>query len=229
MQQPQGTAAPAAAVTTNGDTLGPASAPAGGAPPVTAAPAATPAPAVQRPAQTSAPQQRTTAAPTDGATQARPNQQAPPTAVAAGAPAAAPAQNQNGGSGYRPLNVKDALSYLDSVKIQFNDRPQIYNNFLDIMYVVAARFSSHLSVRAELFVIGSSKRPFALLWLQEGFQDPKVRSVHLMTCLTRLTCSLLSLFTFRPFTLCSIDTPGVIDRVSSLFRGHPPLIQGFNT
>lgn len=27
----------------------------------------------------------------------------------------------------------------------------------------------------------------------------------------------------------SIDTPGVIDRVSSLFRGHPTLIQGFNT
>jgi paired amphipathic helix protein Sin3a len=27
----------------------------------------------------------------------------------------------------------------------------------------------------------------------------------------------------------SIDTPGVIDRVSSLFHGHPALIQGFNT
>lgn len=29
--------------------------------------------------------------------------------------------------------------------------------------------------------------------------------------------------------LHSIDTPGVIDRVSTLFRGHPTLIQGFNT
>lgn len=28
---------------------------------------------------------------------------------------------------------------------------------------------------------------------------------------------------------CSIDTPGVIDRVSLLFRGNPNLIQGFNT
>lgn len=28
---------------------------------------------------------------------------------------------------------------------------------------------------------------------------------------------------------CSIDTPGVIGRVSSLFTGHPELIQGFNT
>ena len=26
-----------------------------------------------------------------------------------------------------------------------------------------------------------------------------------------------------------IDTPGVIDRVSSLFRNHPTLISGFNT
>lgn len=31
------------------------------------------------------------------------------------------------------------------------------------------------------------------------------------------------LFSFR------IDTPGVIARVSSLFRGHPDLIVGFNT
>jgi paired amphipathic helix protein Sin3a len=36
-------------------------------------------------------------------------------------------------AGYRPLNVKDALSYLDSVKAQFNGRPEIYNDFLDIM------------------------------------------------------------------------------------------------
>lgn len=28
---------------------------------------------------------------------------------------------------------------------------------------------------------------------------------------------------------CSIDTPGVITRVSNLFRGHPDLIVGFNT
>jgi histone deacetylase complex regulatory component SIN3 len=27
----------------------------------------------------------------------------------------------------------------------------------------------------------------------------------------------------------SIDTPGVIERVSTLFRGHPTLISGFNT
>lgn len=31
------------------------------------------------------------------------------------------------------------------------------------------------------------------------------------------------------FFLPSIDTPGVISRVSSLFKGHPELIVGFNT
>ena len=34
---------------------------------------------------------------------------------------------------YRQLNVKDALSYLDQVKIQFSDQPDVYNQFLDIM------------------------------------------------------------------------------------------------
>lgn len=33
----------------------------------------------------------------------------------------------------RPLNVTDALTYLDAVKIQFQDKPDVYNHFLDIM------------------------------------------------------------------------------------------------
>ncbi|KAF8880058.1 histone deacetylase complex, SIN3 component [Infundibulicybe gibba] len=33
----------------------------------------------------------------------------------------------------RPLDVTDALSYLDAVKVQFNDQPDVYNRFLDIM------------------------------------------------------------------------------------------------
>jgi len=35
--------------------------------------------------------------------------------------------------GGRPLNVTDALSYLDAVKNKFNDQPDVYNHFLDIM------------------------------------------------------------------------------------------------
>ena len=34
---------------------------------------------------------------------------------------------------YTPLNVKDALSYLDQVKQRFQDQPEVYNRFLDIM------------------------------------------------------------------------------------------------
>ena len=33
----------------------------------------------------------------------------------------------------RPLNVTDALTYLDLVKNRFRDRPEVYNQFLDIM------------------------------------------------------------------------------------------------
>lgn len=33
----------------------------------------------------------------------------------------------------RPLNVADALTYLDDVKNQFQDHPDVYNRFLDIM------------------------------------------------------------------------------------------------
>ncbi|KII91290.1 hypothetical protein PLICRDRAFT_105502 [Plicaturopsis crispa FD-325 SS-3] len=33
----------------------------------------------------------------------------------------------------RPLNVSDALTYLDAVKVQFSDQPDVYNHFLDIM------------------------------------------------------------------------------------------------
>ncbi|XP_011295648.1 uncharacterized protein LOC101889781 isoform X2 [Musca domestica] len=78
-------------------------------------------------------------------------------------PSSAP---QPGQPGAPPrLKVEDALSYLDQVKYQYTDQPQIYNNFLDIM----KEFKSHC-----------------------------------------------------------IDTPGVIQRVSTLFKGHTELIYGFN-
>ncbi|CAK7262925.1 Transcriptional regulatory protein sin3 [Sporothrix epigloea] len=67
--------------------------------------------------------------------------------------------------GQQPI-LNDALSYLDQVKIQFHEQPDVYNRFLDIM---------------------------------------------------------------KDFKSQTIDTPGVISRVSDLFAGHPTLIQGFNT
>ncbi|OWB58459.1 hypothetical protein B5S28_g4495 [[Candida] boidinii] len=53
------------------------------------------------------------------------NNQVPPSAV----PQPIPQAQQP----YRPLNVKDALSYLDQVKLQFQAQTDVYNNFLDIM------------------------------------------------------------------------------------------------
>lgn len=40
---------------------------------------------------------------------------------------------QHPGGPERQLNVSDALSYLDSVKAQFAEQPEVYNKFLDIM------------------------------------------------------------------------------------------------
>jgi paired amphipathic helix protein Sin3a len=34
---------------------------------------------------------------------------------------------------YQPLNVKDALAYLDQVQAKFNHQPNIYNDFLQVM------------------------------------------------------------------------------------------------
>ena len=36
-------------------------------------------------------------------------------------------------AGFVFLQVEDALSYLDQVKLQFGNHPQVYNDFLDIM------------------------------------------------------------------------------------------------
>uniref|UniRef100_A0A4W3H5F9 Paired amphipathic helix protein Sin3a n=1 Tax=Callorhinchus milii TaxID=7868 RepID=A0A4W3H5F9_CALMI len=81
-------------------------------------------------------------------------------------PPAVPATPVQGQQQFQRLKVEDALSYLDQVKLQFGNQPQVYNDFLDIM---------------------------------------------------------------KEFKSQSIDTPGVISRVSQLFKGHPDLIMGFNT
>ncbi|KAH8548948.1 hypothetical protein BGW37DRAFT_429996 [Umbelopsis sp. PMI_123] len=89
-----------------------------------------------------------------------------PSSSSSAAPPSSASSQQQQAAGYRPLNVRDALSYLDQVKVKFSDQPDVYNRFLDIM---------------------------------------------------------------KDFKSQAIDTPGVIERVSTLFRGHPGLISGFNT
>ena len=91
-----------------------------------------------------------------------PAPQSGPTFIPGPSPMPAPAQMAHG---QQPI-LNDALSYLDQVKVRFNDQPDVYNRFLDIM---------------------------------------------------------------KDFKSQAIDTPGVIERVSNLFNGHPALIQGFNT
>ncbi len=47
-------------------------------------------------------------------------------------PASAGSSAQQGGRD-RPLNVSDALSFLDSVNLQFGGQPEVYDEFLGIM------------------------------------------------------------------------------------------------
>jgi paired amphipathic helix protein Sin3a len=60
-----------------------------------------------------------------------PNAQRQRASAAAGT--SAPSSDSLASNGYRPLNVKDALTYLDQVKVKFADQPEVYNRFLDIM------------------------------------------------------------------------------------------------
>jgi paired amphipathic helix protein Sin3a len=85
------------------------------APILASEPAAEPAPAaVEGASQADAPAEPAMAAPEDAAIDA--------------------AMGEDGADGEeRQLNVTDALSYLDAVKVQFGDRPDVYNHFLDIM------------------------------------------------------------------------------------------------
>ncbi|MCJ1377531.1 Transcriptional regulatory protein sin3 [Xylographa soralifera] len=99
----------------------------------------------------------------------QPNQNGPPPQLLSFNGGPPPQQPPNGmnalSQGQQPI-LNDALSYLDQVKVRFQDHPDVYNKFLDIM---------------------------------------------------------------KDFKSQAIDTPGVIERVSTLFNGHPELIQGFNT
>ena len=58
-------------------------------------------------------------------------------------PMQAPAQAPMAGGAappYRQLKVEDALAYLDQVKMTFEDKPEIYNQFLDLMKEFKAQY-----------------------------------------------------------------------------------------
>lgn len=111
------------------------------------------------------------------------------------------------------LQVEDALSYLDQVKLQFGNQPQVYNDFLDIM----KEFKSQRYVCFLLPVTSTSEgNDFVLFQFGQILHTKPVKHYKLLND--------RGLYCF-----CSIDTPGVINRVSQLFKGHPDLIMGFNT
>ena len=95
--------------------------------------------------------------------------------------------------------MEDALSYLDKVKLQFGNHPQVYNDFLDIM----KEFKSQRYFVASMY------------------------HVRMYLCMYVLIMFINCMYVHAFFS--SIDTPGVIARVSNLFKGHPDLIVGFNT
>lgn len=64
----------------------------------------------------------------------------------------------------RPLNVTDALSYLDAVKIQFQDRPDVYNQFLDIMKDFKGQVYVPFSSIQSLFCFLRHRMAVALRW-----------------------------------------------------------------
>lgn len=59
------------------------------------------------------------------------------------------------------LNVKDALSYLDQVKVQFADHPDVYNRFLDIMKDVSICRRDRMGYRNSLSSSSSSQQPLS--------------------------------------------------------------------
>lgn len=70
--------------------------------------------------------------PDSQAARSQPAPHVPPPAMPANSYAAAGSQAAMVGQGQQPI-LNDALSYLDQVKVQFSDKPDVYNKFLDIM------------------------------------------------------------------------------------------------
>lgn len=66
-------------------------------------------------------------------------------------------------------------------------------------------------------------------WVDSESEKKKKKTRFCFAFPPKSICFNSSNFFLPQFKSQSIDTPGVIERVSTLFRGHPSLIQGFNT
>ena len=63
------------------------------------------------------------------------------------------------------LRVEDALTYLDKVKLNFNNQPNVYNDFLDIIHREDIRVSLDTSKNQKLAITLSPSTKYALLGL----------------------------------------------------------------
>jgi hypothetical protein len=130
--------------------------------------------------------------------------------------------------------LRRSPSYVQ-VKTQFAAQPQVYNQFLEIMKnFKAQRYVCHRRGHGASRIARRS-RACAPVWLSCRVNCASVCGVRTAGWrawrrLRRPTWPARTTLTPRPSRrCCSIDTPGVIQRVSELFRGHNNLILGFNT
>jgi paired amphipathic helix protein Sin3a len=109
----------------------------------------------------------------------------------------------------------------------FGHQPQVYNQFLDIMKEFKSQRYACPRATAQLlaiYVIRLSRSSFTLLC---GICS--IACFRVLFDRARPGLALPSHPHPHPRPWPSIDTPGVIARVSTLFEGNPELIQGFNT
>ncbi|GMF04914.1 unnamed protein product [Ambrosiozyma monospora] len=65
---------------------------------------------------------------------------------------------------YRPLNVRDALTYLDQVKLQFSSQTDVYTNFLDIMKDFKSQ--KYVSLTASFLCLGCLNYLRPEIWVE---------------------------------------------------------------
>lgn len=94
----------------------------------------------------------------------------------------------NGNGNNRPLNVTDALSYLDAVKVQFHDKPDVYNNFLDIM----KDFKSQMCVFSFIFLsVSAFSSCLSSVWISLGGVSSFLDREGHRCVIFGLTCSIV--------------------------------------
>ncbi|GMH49596.1 hypothetical protein TL16_g00562, partial [Triparma laevis f. inornata] len=148
----------------------------------------------------------------------------------------------------RELRVEDALQYLDQVKMEFGDRPHIYNEFLDIMKNFKSqqidtpgviRSVSNLFMGNKKLVLGFNT------FLPEGYKielplanQPTGQPVEFDHAINYVT-TIKKRFANEPETYKAFleilhtyqkeqrGIKEVLDEVSNLFADHPDLLKEF--